>query len=130
VFDLKKGFPDASMIDAMIIVKPTKAFTEEDKLKIDQYILHCGKLIWCIDKLYAELDSLKRNQAEYTAFDRGLDLDDLLFKYGVRINGDLLQDLNCSKDTSFNVIRGFKIPPLTRRGHIGHFAWHLLVTSK
>jgi gliding-associated putative ABC transporter substrate-binding component GldG len=97
VFDLKKGFPDASMIDAMIIVKPTKAFTEEDKLKIDQYIMHGGKLIWCIDKLYAELDSLKRNQAEYTAFDRGLDLDDLLFKYGVRINGDLLQDLNCSK---------------------------------
>ena len=97
VFDLKKGFPDASMIDAMIIVKPTKAFTEEDKLKIDQYIMHGGKVIWCIDKLYAELDSLKRNQAEYTAFDRGLDLDDLLFKYGVRINGDLLQDLNCSK---------------------------------
>ncbi|MEI6586064.1 MAG: gliding motility-associated ABC transporter substrate-binding protein GldG [Sediminibacterium sp.] len=97
VFDLKKGFPDASMIDAMIIVKPIKAFTEEDKLKIDQYIMHGGKVIWCIDKLYAELDSLKRNQAEYTAFDRGLDLDDLLFKYGVRINGDLLQDLNCSK---------------------------------
>lgn len=59
--------------------------------------MHGGKVIWCIDKLYAELDSLKRNQAEYTAFDRGLDLDDLLFKYGVRINGDLLQDLNCSK---------------------------------
>jgi len=97
VFDLKKGYPDASMIDAMLIVKPTKAFTEEDKLKIDQYIMHGGKVIWCIDKLYAELDSLKRNQAEYTAFDRGLDLDDLLFKYGVRINGDLLQDLNCSK---------------------------------
>lgn len=97
VFDLKKGFPDASMIDAMLIVKPTKVFTEEDKLKIDQYIMHGGKVIWCIDKLYAELDSLKRNQAEYTAFDRGLDLDDLLFKYGVRINGDLLQDLNCSK---------------------------------
>ena len=97
VFDLKKGFPDASMIDAMLIVKPTKVFTEEDKLKVDQYIMHGGKVIWCIDKLYAELDSLKRNQAEYTAFDRGLDLDDLLFKYGVRINGDLLQDLNCSK---------------------------------
>ena len=97
VFDLKKGFPDASLIDAMLIVKPTQVFTQEDKLKIDQYIMHGGKVIWCIDKLYAELDSLKRNQAAYTAFDRGLDLDDLLFKYGVRINGDLLQDLNCTK---------------------------------
>ena len=97
VFDLKKGFPDASIIDAMMIVKPTMPFTEEDKLKIDQYLMHGGKIIWFVDKLYAELDSLKRNQANYTAYDRGLDIDDLLFKYGVRINGDLLQDLNCSK---------------------------------
>lgn len=97
VFDLKKGYPDASIIDAMLIVKPTTAFTEEDKLKIDQYLMHGGKIIWFVDKLYAELDSLKRNQANYTAYDRGLDIDDLLFKYGVRINGDLLQDLNCSK---------------------------------
>lgn len=97
VFDLKKGYPDASLIDALMIVKPTQPFTEEDKLKIDQYVMHGGRIIWFVDKLYAELDSLKRNQAEYTAFDRGLDIDDLLFKYGVRINGDLLQDLNCSK---------------------------------
>ncbi|OYU54104.1 MAG: gliding motility-associated ABC transporter substrate-binding protein GldG [Chitinophagaceae bacterium BSSC1] len=97
VFDLKQGYPDPAMIDAMLVVKPTQQFTEEDKLKLDQYVMNGGKVIWFIDKLYAELDSLKRNQAEYTAYDRGLDLDDLLFKYGVRINGDLLQDLNCSK---------------------------------
>lgn len=97
VFDLKRGYPDASMIDALMIVKPTTAFTEEDKLKIDQYLMHGGKVIWFVDKLYAELDSLKRNQATYTAYDRGLDIDDMLFKYGVRINGDLIQDLNCSK---------------------------------
>jgi ABC-2 type transport system permease protein len=66
-------------------------------MKLDQYLMHGGKIIWFVDKLYAELDSLKRNQANYTAYDRGLDLDDLLFKYGVRINGDLIQDLNCSK---------------------------------
>lgn len=97
VFDLKQGYPDPTLIDAMIIVKPTQTFTEEDKLKLDQYVMNGGKLIWFIDKLHAELDSLMRSQAEYTAFDRGLDIDDLLFKYGVRINGDLLQDLNCSK---------------------------------
>jgi gliding-associated putative ABC transporter substrate-binding component GldG len=56
-----------------------------------------GHVIWFVDKLHAELDSLMRTQAEYTAFDRGLDIDDILFKYGVRINPDLVQDLNCSK---------------------------------
>lgn len=97
VFDLKKGYPDASLINALMIVKPTIAFSEEDKMKLDQYLMHGGKIIWFVDKLYAELDSLKRNQANYTAYDRGLDIDDLLFKYGVRINTDLIQDLNCSK---------------------------------
>ena len=97
VFDLKKGYPDAGMIDALMMVKPTLPFTDEDKLKLDQYVMNGGKIIWFVDKLHAELDSLMRSQAEYTAFDRGLQLDDILFKYGVRINPDLLQDLNCSK---------------------------------
>lgn len=97
VFDLKKGYPNPQQIDALLIVKPTQPFTEEDKLKLDQYIMHGGKIIWAIDKLYAELDSLMRSQADFVAYDRNLNLDDLLFKYGVRINGDLVQDLNCSK---------------------------------
>lgn len=97
IFDLKQGYPNASQIDAMLIVKPTEHFTDEDKLKIDQYVMHGGKVIWCVDKLYAELDSLMRSQGDFVAFDRNLNLDDILFKYGVRINGDLVQDLNCSK---------------------------------
>ncbi|MES2003144.1 MAG: gliding motility-associated ABC transporter substrate-binding protein GldG [Bacteroidota bacterium] len=97
VFDLKKGYPDATQIDALMIVKPTQPFLDEDKLKLDQYVMNGGKIIWFIDKLHAELDSLMRTQAEYTAFDRGLELDDILFRYGVRINPDLVQDLNCSK---------------------------------
>ena len=97
VFDLKQGYPDASIIQTLIIVKPTQPFSEEDQLKLDQYVMNGGHIIWFIDKLYAELDSLKRTEGQYTAFDRGLGLDELLFKYGVRINPDLLQDLNCSK---------------------------------
>ena len=97
VFDLKQGYPRPEDIDALLIVKPTQPFTDEDKLKLDQYVMHGGKIIWCVDKLYAELDSLMRSQADFVAFDRNLNLDDLLFKYGVRINSDLLQDLNCSK---------------------------------
>ncbi len=97
IFDLKQAYPDAAVIKTMIIVKPKQTFTEEDLLKLDQYVMNGGNIIWFIDKLHAELDSLKRTEGQYTAFDRGLGLDQLLFKYGVRINGDLLQDLNCSK---------------------------------
>ena len=97
IFDLKQSYPDPQAISTLLIVKPTEPFTDEDKLKLDQYVMHGGKIIWCIDKLFAELDSLMRSQADFVAFDRNLNLDDILFRYGVRINGDLLQDLNCSK---------------------------------
>lgn len=97
VFDLKTSYPDPARINALIIVKPNTPFTDEDKVKIDQFIMHGGKVIWFIDKLYAETDSLMRSQRDFVAFDRNLNLDDLLFRYGVRINGDLLQDLNCAK---------------------------------
>ncbi|HEY8388804.1 MAG TPA: gliding motility-associated ABC transporter substrate-binding protein GldG [Parasegetibacter sp.] len=78
---------------AVLIIKPVEEFTESDKLKIDQYIMRGGKVMWMIDNLYAELDSLQRAQSDFVAFDRGLNLTDLLFKYGVRINPDLVQDL-------------------------------------
>lgn len=83
--------------NALLVVKPSLPFTDQQKLKIDQYIMHGGKVIWLIDKLYAEMDSLVRKQGDFIAFDRGLNLDDLLFRYGVRINGDLVQDLQCDQ---------------------------------
>lgn len=97
IFNLKDAYPDPKQIQVLMVVKPTVAFTDEDKLKLDQYIMNGGKIIWLIDKLYADLDSLMKRQTDYVAYDRGLNIDDILFKYGVRINGDLLQDLNCSK---------------------------------
>ncbi|WP_276480359.1 gliding motility-associated ABC transporter substrate-binding protein GldG [Paraflavitalea pollutisoli] len=83
--------------DAMVVMKPTKPFTSEQKLKLDQYIMNGGKVIWLLDKLDASLDSLMRKQSDFVAFDFGLNLDDQLFKYGVRINPDLVQDLNCDR---------------------------------
>jgi ABC-2 type transport system permease protein len=83
--------------DAIIIMKPSTAFTDRQKLKIDQYIMHGGKVFWMIDNLYAEMDSLMRTQSDFVAFDRGLDLTDQLFRYGVRINQDLIQDLQCDR---------------------------------
>lgn len=83
--------------DALMVVKPTIPFSERQKLKLDQYIMHGGKVIWMIDNLYAEMDSLMRTQSDFVAFDRSLNLTDQLFRYGVRINQDLVQDLRCDK---------------------------------
>lgn len=97
VMDLNTGILNADTIKALLIVKPATAFTEQEKIKIDQYIMQGGKVVWLIDKLYAEFDSLLRSKSDFVAYDKGLNIDDQLFKYGVRINPDLLQDLNCAK---------------------------------
>lgn len=97
IFDLKNGILNADTIKALMIVKPQTAFTEDEKIKIDQYIMQGGNVLWFIDRLYAEFDSLLRAKSDFVAFDKGLNIDDQLFKYGVRINPDLLQDLNSAK---------------------------------
>lgn len=97
VFDLQKGFPDPAKINTLLIVKPTKKFSELDQLKIDQFIIGGGNVVWAIDPLFAEYDSLRNTAGEYLAFDRGLGLETQLFKYGARINLNLVQDLNCAK---------------------------------
>ena len=78
----------------LIVVKPKQAFSPQEKLKIDQFVMRGGKVIMFIDKLEAEMDSLQIKN-EVIAYDRGLNLDDILFKYGVRINSDLVMDLQC-----------------------------------
>lgn len=78
----------------LMIVKPKQAFTEEEKVKIDQFVMRGGKVLLFVDKLEAEMDSL-RILNQVVAYDRGLELNDLLFKYGARINGDLVMDLQC-----------------------------------
>jgi gliding-associated putative ABC transporter substrate-binding component GldG len=80
--------------DAVVFAKPENRFSDEDKLKIDQYVMNGGKVIWFIDQLNASLDSLQ-HQESFIAFDKGLNLEDILFRYGVRINQDLVQDMQC-----------------------------------
>ena len=79
----------------LFVVKPTQPFSDEAKLKLDQYVMNGGKILFFLDKLDAELDSLLTKKGEVIAYDRGLELDDMLFKYGVRINPDLVMDLQC-----------------------------------
>jgi gliding motility-associatede transport system auxiliary component len=85
-----------SAFNAIVILKPTKPFAESDKLKIDQYVMRGGKIFWMIDNMYAEFDSLYKSSG-FIAFDRGLNLEDILFRYGVRLNENLLQDMQCDK---------------------------------
>ena len=83
--------PDA--VNILLIVKPQVQFTEDEKLKIDQFVMNGGKLLCFIDNLIAEQDSLKNNKIETIAYDRNLNLTDLFFRYGLRINTDLVMDL-------------------------------------
>jgi len=79
--------------DAIIIAKPTKKFEEFEKFKLDQFIVKGGKAIFLLDGIKAELDSIKPDGS--LAFPYQTNLDDLLFKLGVRVNADLLLDMNC-----------------------------------
>jgi ABC-2 type transport system permease protein len=79
----------------IVIVKPTVKFTDDDKFKMDQYVMNGGRLLFFMDVLYAERDSLQNG--ELVAYARDLNLNDLLFKFGVRINTDLLADKHADK---------------------------------
>ncbi len=79
--------------DLALIAKPTQAFTEEEKYVLDQYMVQGGASIWLIDPVVAELDSLFNNQGKSLAYIRDLNLNDLFFRYGVRINPNLVNDL-------------------------------------
>jgi ABC-2 type transport system permease protein len=80
----------------LVVPKPNASFSEAEKFKLDQYVMHGGKVIWAIDQVNADLDSLK-GAGEQLAFAKKLNLDDLLFTYGVRINYQLITDLNCAQ---------------------------------
>src|SRR6185312_13644765 len=94
MMDLQKEAVIPDTFKLLLIVKPSLSFSEEEKLKIDQYVMRGGKLLFFVDRLNAEVDSLQLKN-EVIAYDRNLNLQDLLFKYGVRINPDLLMDLQC-----------------------------------
>lgn len=81
--------------DAIIIAKPDSSFTDKDKFIIDQFIMKGGKALWLIDPLYTSPDSLRKNGGTL-AVSYNLRLEDLLFKYGVRINPDMVVDMQSS----------------------------------
>lgn len=84
-----------STIDLVIIAGPKTAFSLKNQFKLDQYIMNGGKVIWLLDKFHVSLDSINLYKF-YVPRDSDIGLDDMLFKYGVRIMPDLIVDLECS----------------------------------
>lgn len=76
--------------DALIIAKPSRSFSEPDKYVLDQYVMQGGKILFLVDKVDASMDSAARD--DYFAGPNNLNLDDQFFKYGARVNPDLVQD--------------------------------------
>ena len=87
--------PKLKNMDALVIAKPRKAFTEPEKIILDQYIMNGGKTLWMIDAVNAEMDTLFRAK-KIMAFPNDLNLTDFFFNYGLRINPGLVKDMKKS----------------------------------
>jgi len=75
----------------LIIAKPKKPFTETEKYKINYFVMNGGRVLWSIDQVNAELDSLRGRNGQM-AINRELNLNDMLFMYGARINYNIIAD--------------------------------------
>ena len=78
--------------DLAVIAKPTETFTEEEKQVLDQFIMNGGKTLWLVDAVSADMDSLYNETGTILASQRELNLTDMFFKYGIRINPLLVKD--------------------------------------
>jgi len=88
----KQTLQDLTSLDLAIIAKPTQKFTEKEKFTLDQFITNGGKTLWMLDNVQADQDSLLAS-GKMLAYPRDLNLTDLLFSYGVRLNNSLVKDL-------------------------------------
>ncbi len=78
--------------DLAVIAKPTETFTDAEKQVLDQFIINGGETLWLIDQVTAEMDSLYDSSGATLAYPKDLNLNDMFFKYGIRINPDLVKD--------------------------------------
>ncbi len=85
-----------SQVDILMIAKPRTAFTEKHKFQIDQYIMQGGKVMWLIDRLNADLTGMMQT-GEMMPVDYPLNIEDQLFKYGCRIQPNMVLDLEATK---------------------------------
>lgn len=80
--------------DVLVIPKPLETFSDKDLYVIDQFVMYGGKILWLVDALDADLDSLQGKEQTF-ATRLPTNLEEMFFNYGVRINPDLLMDYRC-----------------------------------
>ena len=91
-YNAPQTLEDLSQLDLAIIAKPTERFTAKEKFVLDQFIANGGKTLWMLDNVQADQDSLLAT-GKMLAYPRDLNLTDLLFTYGIRLNSSLVKDL-------------------------------------
>lgn len=91
----EKSLENLNRFNLMIVPKPTEAFSDQEKYILDQYTVNGGKSLWLVETVQAEMDSI-RAKGKTLAFPRDLRLRDFFFKYGIRINPKLVNDMQCS----------------------------------
>jgi len=84
--------PLGNKYKAIIIDKPVKPFDEKDKFLIDQFIMRGGRVLWLIDPVFASMDSLEKYSTTM-GIANDINLEDMLFSYGVRLSTSLVMDL-------------------------------------
>ncbi|MEY8759317.1 gliding motility-associated ABC transporter substrate-binding protein GldG [Chryseobacterium tongliaoense] len=84
--------PMLKQMSALVIAKPRKAFTDGEKVILDQYIMNGGKTLWMIDAVNAEMDTLTRSK-KIMPFPIDINMTDFFFNYGIRINPALVKDV-------------------------------------
>lgn len=84
----------APKYDVLIIARPTEPFSERDLFVLDQYIMSGGRVLWFVDGVRADMDSLSK-QPQMLAVANTLGLDDMFYRYGLRINSNLVMDIRC-----------------------------------
>lgn len=90
--------------EALIIAKPSKPFSEYEKFLLDQFVMHGGKILWLVESQIADMDSLGKGSMFMTG-SYELNLDDMLFKWGVRVNPNMVQDLQCNAIPILSTLR-------------------------
>ncbi len=83
-------------IDVLVVAKPKKKFSEKDKFVIDQFLMQGGRILWFIDRMAVDLDSMMQSPV-FVPYDYPLNLEDILYKYGARILPNLVLDMDCTK---------------------------------
>lgn len=89
----QKTLEQLKSFDLVISAKPSQAFTEEEKLVLDQHLMNGGKSIWLTEGIIMDRDSLYSESGSAVAVIKDLNLNDFFFKYGVRINPNIVLDL-------------------------------------